>query len=76
MTRFAGHFDVSDNDLRTSLPAAIGDDENPEWTDEDFARARSARDVLPAEVVAAFATRGKRADPDPRDDDAGRAGTG
>ena len=23
------------------------DDENPEWTDEDFARARPAREVLP-----------------------------
>lgn len=30
------------------------DDENPEWTDEDFARARPARDVLPPDVLANF----------------------
>ena len=30
-------------------------DENPEWTVEDFAQARPAREVLPPEVVAAFA---------------------
>lgn len=29
-------------------------DENPEWTDEDFARARPAAEVLPPEVLAAF----------------------
>jgi uncharacterized protein (DUF4415 family) len=30
------------------------DAENPEWTDEDFARARPALDVLPKEVVEAI----------------------
>ncbi|QFU16569.1 hypothetical protein [Microvirga thermotolerans] len=30
------------------------DDENPEWTAEDFARATPAADVLPPEVLAAF----------------------
>lgn len=32
----------------------IDDPDNPEWTEEDFARARPAREVLPPEVVAAF----------------------
>jgi len=30
------------------------DAENPEWTDEDFRRARPALDVLPKEVVDAI----------------------
>ena len=34
--------------------SALIDDENPEWTDADFARARPARDVLPPEVLANF----------------------
>ena len=37
-------------------------DDNPEWTDEDFARARPAADVLPLEVLAAFG-KGKRGRP-------------
>lgn len=32
----------------------VFDDENPEWTDADFARAKPGADVLPAEFVAAF----------------------
>lgn len=28
------------------------DDENPEWTEEDFRRARPASEVLPAELLA------------------------
>jgi len=32
----------------------VFDDDNPEWTEEDFARARPAAEVLPPEVVAAF----------------------
>jgi uncharacterized protein (DUF4415 family) len=31
----------------------IPDDENPEWTKEDFARARPAHEVVP-EIVAAY----------------------
>lgn len=31
------------------------DDENPEWTAQDFARARPAREVLPDAVLEAFA---------------------
>ena len=30
-------------------------DDNPEWTEADFARARPAATMLPPEVVAAFA---------------------
>jgi uncharacterized protein (DUF4415 family) len=30
------------------------DDDNPEWTDKDFARARPATEVLGAEAVAAL----------------------
>ena len=36
-----------------SLPVVF-DDDNPEWTEEDFARARPAQEVLPPEVIAAF----------------------
>lgn len=32
----------------------IGDDENPEWTEADFARARPGSEVLPPEVLALF----------------------
>jgi uncharacterized protein (DUF4415 family) len=37
------------------VPPVVFDDDNPEWTEEDFARARPAAEVLPAEVIAAFA---------------------
>ena len=33
---------------------AIGDDDNPEWTDADFARAKPADDVLPTAFMSAF----------------------
>lgn len=36
------------------LPPVVFDDDNPEWTEEDFARARPAIEVLPPEVLAAF----------------------
>ncbi len=29
----------------------VFDDDNPEWTEEDFAHARPASEVLPAEVL-------------------------
>ncbi len=32
----------------------IFDDDNPEWTEEDFARARAGEDVLPPLFVAAL----------------------
>jgi uncharacterized protein (DUF4415 family) len=37
-------------------------DDNPEWTETDFARARPASEVLPPEVLAAFG-KGKRGRP-------------
>lgn len=32
----------------------VFDADNPEWTDEDFARARPIEEVLPPEIVAQF----------------------
>ena len=34
-------------------------DDNPEWTQADFARAKSAAEVLPAQFVAAYRKRGR-----------------
>jgi uncharacterized protein (DUF4415 family) len=34
------------------VPPVEFDDDNPEWTEEDFARARPAHEVLPPEAVA------------------------
>ena len=39
----------------------VFDDDNPEWTEEDFARARPAAEVLPPEFMAAW--RAKRGRP-------------
>lgn len=36
------------------LPPPADYDDNPEWTEADFARARPASEVLPPAVVAAF----------------------
>jgi uncharacterized protein (DUF4415 family) len=45
---------------RTAKPVA----ENPEWTREDFARAKPAQDVLSADVLSAFPrTRGPQRAP-------------
>lgn len=52
--------DPTEDDARRALAALEGlpepepDPENPEWTDEDFARARPAREVLSPEVLATF----------------------
>jgi uncharacterized protein (DUF4415 family) len=35
-------------------------DENPEWTERDFAKARPASEVLPPEVIAQFKNKGGR----------------
>jgi len=40
---------------------ALDDPDNPEWTEEDFARARPGREVLPPEVLAAFDRERQRA---------------
>ena len=36
------------------------DEENPEWTERDFAKARPASEVLPPEVIAQFKNKGGR----------------
>ncbi len=38
----------------SKTPPPTGHDDNPEWTDEDFATARPASEVLPKEAVAAL----------------------
>jgi uncharacterized protein (DUF4415 family) len=35
-------------------------DENPEWTKQDFAKAKPAPEVLPPEVIAQFKNKGGR----------------
>jgi len=47
--------------MRTLPDPELVDDENPEWTAEDFARARPAREVLPPEVYAALTDKSKPA---------------
>jgi hypothetical protein len=39
-------------------PPPPRDDDNPEWTAEDFARARPAHELLPADAVAALVRKG------------------
>ena len=39
-------------------PDLVDDEDNPEWTDEDFARARPFKEVLP-EAYAAWKRRGR-----------------
>lgn len=34
--------------------AVVFDDDNPEWTEQDFKEARPAHEVLPPEVLKAF----------------------
>lgn len=42
----------------------VFDEDNPEWTEEDFARARPPEEVLPPELLAQFkATRGPQIAP-------------
>ena len=46
--------------MDSSSRPVVFDDDNPEWTKEDFARARPAAEVLPPDVIAAFGrTRGR-----------------
>jgi len=44
--------------MASETPPVVFDDDNPEWTEADFARARPAAEVLPPEVLAAFGKRG------------------
>jgi uncharacterized protein (DUF4415 family) len=36
------------------LKEPVFDDDNPEWTEEDFAKARPPEEVLPPELLAQF----------------------
>ena len=47
--------------MSDNLPPVVFDDENPEWTEADFARALRG-DQIPAHIRAAFGT-GKRGRP-------------
>ncbi|USI72703.1 BrnA antitoxin family protein [Sphingomonas morindae] len=40
--------------MGSEKPPIVFDEENPEWTEEDFARARPGSEVLPEAVLAAF----------------------
>lgn len=50
------------------IQAGIAQDpDNPEWTEEDFRRARPAREVLPPELYAALVSESReRKKPDPK----------
>ena len=37
--------------MSSQLPVVF-DEDNPEWTEEDFARARPASEILPPHIVA------------------------
>lgn len=39
------------------------DEDNPEWTEEDFARARPAHEVLPASLIKKLGVRGAQKTP-------------
>lgn len=38
--------------MNEQLPPVVFDDDNPEWTEEDFARARPLSAMHPPEIVA------------------------
>jgi uncharacterized protein (DUF4415 family) len=52
---------LTDEDIRKAI--AEDSDAAPEWTEEDFARARPAREVLPHIVAAYPRRRGKQIEP-------------
>ena len=45
--------------MASDLPPVVFDDDNPEWTEADFARARPADEVLPPAIAAALVKRGR-----------------
>jgi uncharacterized protein (DUF4415 family) len=50
--------------MSRKLKEPVFDDDNPEWTEEDFARARPPEEVLPPEILAQFKnTRGPQKAP-------------
>lgn len=58
---------MSDEKLLDRRAADIGDDENPEWTDADFARAEPARKVL-GQAGANALVRGRGRPPKPAEE--------
>jgi len=52
---------LTDEDIRAAI--AADPDAAPEWTEEDFARARPASEVLPHIVAAYRRRRGKQKEP-------------
>lgn len=40
--------------MSRKLKEPVFDDDNPEWTEADFARARPPEEVLPPEILAQF----------------------
>ena len=42
----------------------VFDDDNPEWTEVDFARARPASEIFPPEIVALLVKKGGRPNQD------------
>jgi len=50
--------------MSRKLKAPVFDDDNPEWTEADFAKARPPEEVLPPELLAQFKkTRGLQKTP-------------
>jgi uncharacterized protein (DUF4415 family) len=50
--------------MSRKLKEPIFDDDNPEWTEADFAKARRPEEVLPAELLSQFKkTRGPQKSP-------------
>ncbi|ABQ67580.1 MULTISPECIES: BrnA antitoxin family protein [Sphingomonadales] len=48
--------------MSPKVPPVVFDDDNPEWTEQDFARARRGDDI-PEHIRAAFPKAGKRGRP-------------
>lgn len=40
--------------MHRKLKEPVFDEDNPEWTEEDFAKARPPEEVLPPEILAQF----------------------
>jgi uncharacterized protein (DUF4415 family) len=50
--------------MSRKLKEPVFDDDNPEWTEEDFAKARPPEEILPPHLLAQFkATRGAQKAP-------------
>jgi uncharacterized protein (DUF4415 family) len=45
---------ISKRDVEAKREQEVFDHDNPEWTEEDFSRARAPHEVLPESVLKAF----------------------